>query len=271
VSPLGPFPLPVAARWFERKRIDDAVTLLWEPHVDPLIRCNIWHVRGSDRDLLVDSGLGIASLRSAARDLFERPVTGVATHYHYDHSGGMLALGPGDQRLIHPREAPIAAAGTAWGSLLLSDMPDLDENLAAWGYDCPPVLVDAVPHEGYDIDTYAPPAWTPTGTIDEGAIVDLGDRAFEVLHLPGHSPGSIGLWDADTGTLFSGDAVYDGPLLDQLPDSDLAAYVRTMERLVALAPAVSVVHAGHEPSFDGPHLTTLCTSYLSSNAADADR
>jgi glyoxylase-like metal-dependent hydrolase (beta-lactamase superfamily II) len=93
---------PVATTWFSRVRVDAAVTLLTEPHADPLIRCNIWHVRGSDRDLLVDSGLGIASLGQAAADLFEHPVTGVATHYHYDHTGGMPELG---ERLIHPLEA----------------------------------------------------------------------------------------------------------------------------------------------------------------------
>ncbi len=52
----------LADRWFERTRIDDDITLLWEPHVDRLGRCNIWHVRGRDRDLLVDSGMGISSL-----------------------------------------------------------------------------------------------------------------------------------------------------------------------------------------------------------------
>ena len=51
--------------------------------------------------------------------------------------------------------------------------------------------------------------------IGEGDVIDLGDRAFEVLHLPGHSPGSIGLWDPAAGTLFSGDAIYDGPLLER--------------------------------------------------------
>jgi glyoxylase-like metal-dependent hydrolase (beta-lactamase superfamily II) len=52
-------------------------------------------------------------------------------------------------------------------------------------------------------------------------VIDLCDRVFEVLHLPGHSPGSIGLWERQTGTLFSGDAIYDGPLLDELRDSNI--------------------------------------------------
>ena len=61
--------LPIADRWFELKRISDDITLLWEPHVVPLMRCNIWHVRGRDRDLMIDTGMGIASLRDAAQHL----------------------------------------------------------------------------------------------------------------------------------------------------------------------------------------------------------
>ena len=51
---------------------------------------------------------------------------------------------------------------------------------------------------------------------------------------PGHSPDSIGLFDRATGTLFSGDAVYDGPLLEGFYDGGPEAYVATMERLRAL-------------------------------------
>jgi glyoxylase-like metal-dependent hydrolase (beta-lactamase superfamily II) len=96
--------------------------------------------------------------------------------------------------------------------------------------------------------------------LDEGDVIDLGDRAFEVLHLPGHSPGSIGLWDAVSGTLFSGDAVYDGPLLDEIDGSDIDDYLATMERLRELP--VTVVHGGHEPSFDRRRLVELCDAYL---------
>jgi glyoxylase-like metal-dependent hydrolase (beta-lactamase superfamily II) len=96
--------------------------------------------------------------------------------------------------------------------------------------------------------------------VREGDIIDLGDRVLEVLHLPGHSPGSIGLWEAASGILFSGDAIYDGPLLDEIEGSDIPAYVATMRRLGSL-PA-RVVHGGHDPSFDGARMRQLAREYL---------
>ena len=82
--------------------------------------------------------------------------------------------------------------------------------------------------------------------------------------LPGHPPASIGLWDAATGVLFSGDAVYDGPLLDELDGSDLDDYVATMRRLRVLL--VTVVHGGHEPSFGSDRLVNICDAYLAKRA-----
>ncbi|MBW1843752.1 MAG: MBL fold metallo-hydrolase, partial [Deltaproteobacteria bacterium] len=61
-------------------------------------------------------------------------------------------------------------------------------------------------------------------------------------------------------TLFSGDAVYDGPLLDELPESDIPGYVRTMKRLLELP--VRIVHAGHDPSFGRERLRELANAYL---------
>ncbi len=78
--------------------------------------------------------------------------------------------------------------------------------------------------------------------------------------LPGHSPGTIGLWDVDAGVLFSGDAVHDGPELDEVPGADIDAYVETMELLHDLP--VEVVHAGHGPSFGRDRLRELTRGYL---------
>ena len=45
-------------------RLADGVTLIHEPWIKPFYRCNMWHVRGRDRDLLFDTGLGHFSLRA---------------------------------------------------------------------------------------------------------------------------------------------------------------------------------------------------------------
>jgi len=248
--------LPIADHWFERKRIDDEITLLWEPHVDPLVRCNIWHMRGRDRDAMIDSGLGIASLTAAAKDLLQKEVIAVATHIHYDHVGGLHEF---ENRVMHRIEAPKMANFDEAGGLYASDMGVIADGLRSAGYDVPETLVTAVP-EGFDPAEYRVTPTSVTRTVDEGDIIDLGDRHFEVLHLPGHSPGSIGLFEATTETLFSGDAIYDGPLLDELPESNIQDYVRTMKRLRELP--VRVVHAGHDPSFGGERLRELAGAYL---------
>jgi glyoxylase-like metal-dependent hydrolase (beta-lactamase superfamily II) len=249
--------LQIADRWFDWRRIDDDITFLWEPHVTPLMRCNIWHVRGRDRDLLVDTGMGVMSLREAARDIFDKPVTAVATHAHSDHIGSHHEF---EERVIHRLEAqdlaepytmPIDTRGMSGGLL---------DSLLRAGYEVPPLLIDALPHDGYDMDSYAIAPAPPTRLVEDGSIIDIGGRSFEVLHLPGHSPGSIGLWEEASGILFSGDALYDGPLLDELEDSSIPDYVRTMKRLREIP--VRVVHAGHDPSFGRERLIELVDQYL---------
>ncbi|GAC1304042.1 MAG: MBL fold metallo-hydrolase [Steroidobacteraceae bacterium] len=245
--------------WFDRRRIGD-LTLLWEPHVHPLFRCNIWHVPGRDADLLIDTGLGVASLRTAAKDLFGANLIAVATHTHADHGGGLHEF---DQRWVHVDEAESARSAQYNVSLDLGDWTaERRAAIERSGYHLDAGLITAVPHDGYRPGDYRLRGFEPTRLLREGDMVDLGDRVFEVLHLPGHSPGSIGLYERRTQTLFSGDALYDGPLIDTLPDSDVAAYRRTMERLLSLP--ITVVHAGHDGSFDRARLVTLVRAYLDS-------
>jgi len=249
----------IADRWFDFRRVDDAITLISEPHTHPLVRCNIWHVRGRDRDLMIDTGMGIASLRHAATHLLDKHVTAVATHSHFDHVGGFHEF---EDRVIHRAEADLVGSTDNWGTLVSADLgPAILEFCAHDEPALGELLIDALPAPGYDPRAYHLEPAPPTRRVEEGDVIDIGNRHFEVLHLPGHSPGSMGLWEAATGTLFSGDAIYDGPLLYTTEDADIAAYIRTMERLRDLP--VTVVHGGHEPSFGRARLIEIADHYLS--------
>ena len=254
-------PLPIAPHWFEKRRLDDDVTLITEPHVVSLMRCNIWHVRGRDRDLMIDTGVGVVSLRAFAKDMLAKPVTAVATHAHADHIGNHHEF---DDCLVHESDAEgLLTAGRAFtlagdefdardlATLLLPAMDD-------YVFEGP--LITALPYAGYDLSRHEIAPAKSVRTVKDGDLIDLGDRVFEVLHLPGHSPGGIGLWETATGTLFSGDAIYDAPLLDTLHHSSIPDYISSFERLRELP--VRVVHAGHDPSFGRDRLLQITAEYL---------
>jgi glyoxylase-like metal-dependent hydrolase (beta-lactamase superfamily II) len=240
-------PLPVADRWFEVKDAGGGVSRIQETHVASWMRCNIWLIRGRDRDLLIDSGMGLRPLKAEVSVLRDRTIAAVCTHCHFDHIGCAHEF---DVRLGHESEADVHAH------------PDLDNTCARkW---ITGELLTALPHKGYSLEQYRITPAPLTGYLDEGDVLDTGDRAFNVFHMPGHSPGSIALYERATKTLFSGDIVYDGLLIDNAWHSDPGAYRQSLERLRELP--VETVHAGHEGSFGRERLLQLIDSYLSGGA-----
>lgn len=253
--------MEIEDKWFTQKKIDDDITLIWEPYVHPVIRCNMWHIKGRSRDLLIDTGLGIASLKDAAKNLFGSKLTVVATHYHFDHVGGIAEF-QNDTCVIHESETEQLITGSDGMALTRSALgTETIEMLENCGYNLDnEELITAYPYAGFDPNGHPLTTIVPAYSVKEGDVIDLGNRFFEVLHLPGHSPGSIGLWEKETKTLFSGDAIYDGPLLDNLPDSNIDDYIHTMKRLIELP--VNIVHAGHEQSFSRDRLREIAMPYL---------
>jgi glyoxylase-like metal-dependent hydrolase (beta-lactamase superfamily II) len=244
----------VAERWFEHETVDDGVLRIREPNVDPFLQANLFLVRGRDRDVMIDTGLGIGCLHEELAELFERPTIAVATHRHLDHAGGLHEF---DEVVVHRDDADSVASADGFASLRIEDYPP--EELS--GYDPPASLIAALPREGYELASYVVTPVTPTRLVEEGDVIDLGDRALTVLHLPGHTPGEIGLWEEATRTLFAGDCVYEsGVLLDELPESNIADYVLSMQRLREI-PA-RIVHGGHDDSFGRERLLELIDGYV---------
>lgn len=151
---------------------------------------------------LVDPGWGTddnrdrleAGLRVAGFGLGDvRSVT--ATHLHPDHLGlGML--------LRVEFGIPVALHRAEQAALARPMYPDPRATLASWG----------VPAEHVEELAGVAPRAKPSGaladlTLDDGDRLDIPGRDVRVVHTPGHTAGSICLYDADDGLFFSGDTV----------------------------------------------------------------
>jgi glyoxylase-like metal-dependent hydrolase (beta-lactamase superfamily II) len=237
--------------WYRSRAGGEGVTRIDEPAVHDFLQSNIWHVRGRDRDLVVDAGLGVAPLREELPSLFENDPVLVISHAHLDHAGAAHEFA---DRRMHGAEL---TRGPVHATLYSDELASL---LGVESSTMPDLLIDAVPFDGYDPRSYCIPPIEITTELRGGDVLDLGDRRLTVLHLPGHTPGSVCLFDERNGELFSGDVVYDDLLLDELHESSIDDYVVSMRSLRTLAP--SRVYPGHGDPFDGERARDIMDAYL---------
>lgn len=81
--------------------------------------------------------------------------------------------------------------------------------------------------------------------LEEGMRLDLGGRQLEVLHVPGHSPGSVALLERQSRWLFSGDTVMAQPVFLHLPDSSVSDYCRSLCKLRKLRDSFALIYPSH--------------------------
>jgi len=234
---------PVARHWYAIKPLDAKIVWIREIHVDPYVAGDIWLLRGSERDLVVDTGMGIVPPAAEIESLTTKPVVAIALNCYFDHAGGWYEF---SERLCHPLDAealgdPSEESGSALDYLT-------DESL--W----------ALPRSGYTASDYRMHGATPTGLVEEGDSIDLGDRALEVIHLPGRSPGGIALWEPGSGSLFTSDMLYDGSSGAAWPPDEPASYCESLGRLAELP--VRRVYPGHYGPIDGARMAVLIETQL---------
>jgi len=168
---------------------------------------------------VVDPGGDLARIEAA---IAEKGVTVekiVLTHGHIDHAGGAAELA---ERLSVPIEGPHKA-----DAFLLERLP---QSGAAYGM----AGVRAV---------------TPTRWLEEGDMVTIGGTAFEVLHCPGHSPGSVVLVSREIGFALMGDVLFKGSVgRSDIPGGDHALLIASIKaKLLPLGDEVSFL-PGHGPA-----------------------
>lgn len=253
--------------WFDVTRVRPDLDVIVEPYVDEFLRANIWLIRGSRSSALIDCGLGVSPLAPLVTSLTSQACPVILTHGHLDHAGAAHEF---PERWGHVSDEVRAERRLSLSTHTHAQDLGIDSSELGVAGDW---LLTHLPNHEFDPRAYRQLPAPLTRHLDDGDWIDLGSCALEVLHLPGHTPGSIALYDAERAELYSGDVIYDDDLLDSLPESDIPAYRASLRRLRALP--VTLVRPGHGPCFNGERLREIIDHYLAATegaerAADAD-
>ena len=81
--------------------------------------------------------------------------------------------------------------------------------------------------------------------VHEGDVIDLGGRTLEVIDIPGHTPGSIGLLDEKNRVLVSGDSIQDGTIFMFGEMRDMNKYIESLKHLSEYEGKYDVVYPMH--------------------------
>lgn len=187
-------------------------------------------VVGNREVAVIDTGLGSGDLPGLVNRLTgSRPIV-LQTHLHWDHIGA--TQGFADVR-AHPAEWSLPRVGWPWE---------------------PPVETAKCGGSATADDRIESGRWAPgaalrcTGTLRHGDRIDLGGRWLEVIHTPGHSPGSVSFLDRDARALFCGDLSYFGQMLLCVPDSNLTDFRASLQTLTDLTGDVDAIYPAHGPA-----------------------
>ncbi len=109
---------------------------------------------------------------------------------------------------------------------------------------------DHVGGNKYFSEIYAHPAdkvvsKEPLLPLLDSCVFDLGGRYLEVIHIPGHTPGSVALLDREARLLFAGDTVSTAPIFMCLEETDFDAYISSLIKLNDLSDYYDYVCCDH--------------------------
>ncbi len=186
-------------------------------HVGPLqTNCYIVGCEDTKEGAIIDPGGDAKRILAEVERLGLKIKYVINTHGHFDHT---LA----NKEVVKATGAPLAIHS--------ADAPMLTQGGGAFFFGL--------------MGKASPPADT---IMEEGQVLTLGQIELEVLHTPGHSPGSICLYSEKDGVLFDGDVLFNmGIGRSDLPGGSYSVLMRSIQKLLAL-PDETTVYPGHGPA-----------------------
>lgn len=222
-------------------------------------------ILGQEKALLIDSGMGIGSLRKEVEKVTNLPIILINTHGHPDHAGGNAEFDPA---LMCPAEFDV------YEQMATLEYRKKDSGPKPGGPGGPGEGPKGGhpgegPKGGHPMGGPGKgPELQPTGPapigVEDGTKIDLGGRVVEVLYTPGHTHGSICIYDKLTGSLFVGDNVMGERVsVYEWNSGTIEDLHSSLLRMKALEPAK--LYSGHRPNILEPEIlnrTIRCAQQL---------
>ena len=175
--------------------------------------CWLLALEGREEALVVDPGFFPDRVRELLRSAGKRPVAVLATHGHYDHVGSAASLCGSELPLFIHKDDELALTDPgAWGAGFVTEAVGRPDDVR---------------------------------TLSDGDVLDVAGFSLEVLHTPGHTPGSVCFTAGDL--VFTGDLVFRGAIgRSDFPNSSSEAMEASLRRFLAL-PDPMAAYPGHGP------------------------
>jgi glyoxylase-like metal-dependent hydrolase (beta-lactamase superfamily II) len=225
--------IPVESDWFEVYEVAPGVSAIYEPYQWQEVISYL--IEGEQQALLFDTGNGIANIAEVVARLTDKPVSVLNSHTHYDHVGGNFAF------------ARIYGMDTQFTRARQSGHSNQDISIEA----SKQALCRPLP-DGVTQQNHVGRPFKVTDFIQDGDQIDLGGRLLEVLHVPGHTPDAIALIDRTAGLMWTGDSYYSGPIWLFSPETNLTAYAKSLQRLIASSKGVKALLPAHNTPWVSP-------------------
>ena len=171
----------------------------------------MYFVQGKDRGVLIDTGMGVGSLRTFLKSVTSLPYDVYLTHGHCDHAGGASEF---DEVYLNPKD---------W---------ELEKQHAAIEHRIDDVFRGPFPvPEGTEESMFIPQRKTEYLPYDENDVLDLGDYQVRFIAVPGHTKGCMVPVFVEDRMAVIGDALGEMTLL-QFPEStSIEEYRKSLEHL----------------------------------------
>lgn len=200
--------------WFTVENIDNDTFAISEYQHWEETHCYL--VCGTQKAVLIDTGLGIENIKKVTDSLTALPIMAVTTHVHWDHIGGHKYF---DTIAVHELEQEWISGGFP------IPLQAVKRNLLHGNCDFP---------KGFAIDDYQIYQGIPEIILHDGDCIDLGNRKLTVIHTPGHSPGHCCFYEPERKYLYTGDLIYSGCLDAFYPTTDPETFWESVRKIQPL-------------------------------------